>query len=584
MKKISTAIALAAMLPAIAGAQSLNKEITVERDIVPQQREASRMTFTPRVTLRPVTLKRLSYSETGVTANVPASISTLDPAAYGDSIYMTPYRGYVAVGIGNMFNPDLSVGYRAVATERTRLNISAQYNGSNYRHTPEAAEGNIYLRRHTATGAIDLHQAVGRTSALDAGIDYTFGRFTVPFATWRALREPVADEYWQNVNRLNAGLNWSSTINDLYYNIGASFSRFAFGNSPVAEAEAYGISYNPDYTSRFDRADIRPMRESVIGVDAAIGARLGESSLAELGVDFSNVSNSHYTNRVDFSVIDKPLPGSVLSPLRRGDAVNHWLLRLTPRYRYTSGHATIDLGARIDLTHNAGKAFHIAPDVTIGFNPSSKFAVTVRAGGGEVQNTLSSIYDATPYFSPLFAYANSHIPLTLDANITIGPFRGAYVELFGGYARANDWLLPVGGMMNGCVTEDIRGWHAGAAIGFRYNSLLDFRTSFEAAPSAGDKGNRGYYLWRDLATKVVEASLTVRPIKPLGIDLGYQFRSGRFNSLGTVSDLSAGASWRFSQQLTAFLRGENLMNRSYMMLGGVAAQGIHGTVGAAYKF
>ena len=111
--------AAAAIIMPLAGmAQSLNKEITVERDIVPEQREATRIGFTPRITLRPVALKQLSYSENGVPAQVPASISVLAPAAYADSIYVSPYKGYAAIGFMPRYNAAQSLGYRIIETER----------------------------------------------------------------------------------------------------------------------------------------------------------------------------------------------------------------------------------------------------------------------------------------------------------------------------------------------------------------------------------------------------------------------------------------------------------------------------------
>lgn len=44
------------------GAQSLNKEITVERDIVPEYRDADRLRISPLVTLPQSVKQNLSYS------------------------------------------------------------------------------------------------------------------------------------------------------------------------------------------------------------------------------------------------------------------------------------------------------------------------------------------------------------------------------------------------------------------------------------------------------------------------------------------------------------------------------------------
>lgn len=585
-------LAAAAMMPLAGMAQSLNKEITVERDIVPEQREATRIGFTPRVTLRPVTLKQLSYSETGVTARVPASISVLDPAAYADSIYVSPYRGYAAVGFMPRFNAGLSLGYRIIDTERTRLGAWLQYDGKSYRQTysidlledqATGLEWHEDYKRNTATAAVDFRQLVGSRSAIDVDLDYTFARYNYLWAGgWN-----------QNIHRLNADALWSSGFNDLAYTVGARFSRFAYVNSV------------PDL-SDYPFLDIAkgagsPVRESNVDVNASLRADFDDNSLAALGVEFSSLS---YNHNASLSRTITDLSSSYYYPrpyrpvLEELPGFSTWLLRFTPRYRYVSGIATVDLGVKIDLTHNAGKAFHIAPDVTLGLNPSSQFAITLRAGGGEVQNTLGSLYDVNPYMASVYAYGNSHVPFTIDADITIGPFAGAYLNLFGGYAKANEWLMPAYQYLDRFIAEDVKGWHAGVAAGYKWRDAVEARVAFETASHSDSDPTSVYYLWRDRAKFAVDASVRVTPISPLDITLGYNLRSKRqfyyvstlsMDShvqlpLGSVSDLSAGASWRFNQQLSVFVKGENLLNHKYDLISLIPAQGLTGLAGVSYKF
>ena len=58
----------------------------------------------------------------------------------------------------------------------------------------------------------------------------------------------------------------------------------------------------------------------------------------------------------------------------------------------------------------------------------------------------------------------------------------------------------------------------------------------------------------------------------------------RMESLGIISNLKAGALYRITPQWSAFLRGENLLNRKTLLIGGMPGQGITGLVGATYKF
>ena len=55
---------LAAALTAVsASADDLNKEITVEKEIVPQEREASRLNRLPQLSLPPVQARKLKWTD-----------------------------------------------------------------------------------------------------------------------------------------------------------------------------------------------------------------------------------------------------------------------------------------------------------------------------------------------------------------------------------------------------------------------------------------------------------------------------------------------------------------------------------------
>ena len=195
-------------------------------------------------------------------------------------------------------------------------------------------------------------------------------------------------------------------------------------------------------------------------------------------------------------------------------------------------------------------------------------------------------------------YGRSHVPLTVDAGVNVGPFAGFGIGVFGGWARANDWLMPslTSIYFSPVATMqpvDVKGFHAGIRAVYDYRSLLHVEASAEFAPQSATSG---YYLWRDRAKSVVKASATVRPLERLELTLGYEFREGRACytlypvegaervGLGCVSDLSFGARYALTSALDIFARGDNLLGRRYSVLPGIASQGVHGLVGASFKF
>ena len=214
--------ALALAMPGVLKAQDLHKEITVEQEIIPAKRDASRIMVHPALTLPPLRESALSFSDRTVTTDVPNSISILDPVAWGDKLYASPYRGYVDLGAGGpLFNGDLSAGYRLVDNDRTRLSLWGQYDGSIYNHGRDPLDERLRFKNHTATAGIDLHRAVGERSVVNAGIDYTYATHTLLEGYKWAFQSPAS--------RINADIDFHSFTSGLGYYIGLKYRRFAFG-------------------------------------------------------------------------------------------------------------------------------------------------------------------------------------------------------------------------------------------------------------------------------------------------------------------------------------------------------------------
>lgn len=549
----------AALGMAAASAQSLKKEITVEHDIVPEKREATRLNIMPTLNLSPISATRLNYSERTLSSRIPGALTTLGPAAVDDGLYMSPYRGYASLGVFPLFNMDLSAGYKLVDTQATQLNGWLQYDGTAYKRD------DAYYRRNTATLGVNLRQAINATSQLSAGVGYTFGRYNLHDAM--AMRN-------QNVNQVDLNALFESKAGELDYNIGAAFDRFAYGNNP---------DWHQLQPGTFSKS------QSIFDISGGVSGTLSENTRLGADVEFSTSSLRQDLGAINASKSDQ-------------------LLSITPKLSLLGEKAVLDLGAKVDLTFNGDKAFHIAPAAKLTLIPAPVFNIYLKAGGGEERNTLASLYNSAPYVQPYNHTRFAHIPLTVDAGITIGSWRGFYADLYGGYAIANNWLMPAYMEHTSVVTfeaVDMKGWHVGAAVGYAYGELVDFKASIEGAPQ---KYDRGYYLWRDRAKNVIDLSVRVTPISELDITAGLELRTKRSTfkalpmadlsnpdvnfgtieyestDLGDISNLKLGATYRIDSQWSAFLKTENLLNKKYLLPGNIPAQGITGLIGVAYKF
>ena len=587
MKRISIISSIFALLgaaPAIG--QELHKDITVEQRVNPSHRDAARIGVLPTVSLPPVKTAELTYSNKVVTTNVPNTYTMLDPVSWGESLFTSQYRGYFDLGVGGpMMIGDVSAGYRIVDRGTTRMNLWGQYNGDVYKRSSAT------WHDHTAAIGVGLYQAVGQNARIDAGVDYTYGFHDMP-----AIEE---GRFSQSTSRINANLRLKGSNSGLDYSAALRYCHFGFYNPhfPWLKDSDFGPSspsmpvVNPYY-------GYEPVRQNELGV--SLGARLETSDVSHIGVDLSAdflATGKHYEATMPFTDMNTMPERSRTTGL----------VTATPYYELQNASATVRLGADVDFAFHSGKTIRVAPDVTLAWHGMHTLGFEVRAHGGSTLNSLASLYDITPYMNGSVAYRASHMPYAIDARMVFGPFFGTTVELFGGYAGANDYLMPVAGDIYpaGAVWQslDVKGYHYGVRFGYDNGKTFALKASYEGSPS---KYNKVWYEHRDRARHVVNAEMRIRPVSRLQLTVGYELRAGRacyaFGedetavaaandvylpqrvSLGTVSNLTFGAAYSATDNFTLFVRGENLLGRKAMYIGGRPMQDIHGMIGAALKF
>ncbi|MDE6369890.1 MAG: hypothetical protein K2K92_00190 [Duncaniella sp.] len=567
-------ILAAAMTCAVTSwSQDLHKDITVEQAITPTRRDAARMSVLPGISLPAVPRATLSYSSRVVPTNVPDAITTLAPVAWDENGGNVPMRGYFVAGIGGpLAAGDVSAGYRILDTDRTRLSLWGQYDGEVYRRRGPT------WHDHSATVQADLHQKAGTVSDIDAHVAYTYGFHDMPGMSSR--------RFSQSASRIDGDVAFSSSTQGLSYTAGVRGGYFSYGSQHTTAGDV------PDY--------LPAAKQAQAGLD--LTGRLEYSPVSYWGLDINADvvrTGTHLTTDALWSSLDN-------NAVTVDPSVTSALVRLTPYYEYSADNVSLRLGAEIDFAKNNGKAIHAAPEVTLSWHGMQIVGVEVKAHGGSRLNTLASLYDITPYTNGCIAYKASHVPQAYDARIALGPAFGASLELFGGWAKANDWLMPVMGHVGPASgmweALDVKGYHYGVRLAYDNGKTFGLSASYEGAPS-GQKN--AYYEWRDRARHVVKADLKVRPTSTLTLTASYELRAGRCEytysdisldllgmtyhpaeriSLGTVSDLTVGAAYACSRRLTVFARGENLLSRQNMYIGGRPMPGAHGLAGISIKF
>lgn len=576
-------ITLAAALLALGmSAQTLTKEIVIEREVDPTLPDAQRISNYPALLQPQAPTTRLPFVDITAAARVPGMLTMLEPADGQPAFTVSPYRGYASLGYFPAYNLGISAGYSIIAKPASSLNVWTQFDGYSYKDQHDET-----LKRNSVTLGADFSQLFGRSRRLDVSADFTYNAYNRPWEETDPNHSTLA---------FNVDAAWSARHNALAYYVTADFNHFGFSGKEK------GLTFH----------DIDAISQNIAKASAGTVYFITDKSSLAGHVDVNFVNTSHFNQLMNGAEVNGNAVGISVPQMMPGEGKTLGLITLAPAYRYTSGVFSTSLGIKAQIATNSGKTFHIAPDVKFNFRPVSAFAATLTLGGGEHINTLSELYDINPYMSVAQGHKFSEVPFTADLALTFGPFYGASVELFGGYAVANDWLMPDAACINGAsdiVTAvdrdiyatmfgavDLRAFHYGAKLAWKYNKHIEASVKYTGSPGSY---SHSYYLNRDRARHILEAKASVTPIDPLTVDASFELRAGRslYSSWGTLSgskplrydlrnanSLNIGATYRFTDMLSAFVRVENILGNRAYMYNMLQQQGIHGLIGAAIKF
>lgn len=538
-------------------AQDLTKEITVEKDIVPIEREASRIDMLPQLRLPAVAMKKLSWSDRAVSAPVTATISTLAPASYLASMDKPEYKGYVYAGYFPSLQADLSAGYRFVDDETTVAGAWLQYDGSQYK-ARNIADNKLDYRDHTAKIGFDARHRFESAGTLSGRVGYMFSSFNFPTLVDKGLS--------QNANNLGLGLAWNSLPGNFEYHASLDYGFFKFGK-PYA---GIGKSLSENYG------------EFLLGGSL----RIGESYKAGADVKAAFVNDSE----AEASGLQSTGANLSIAPYFTASGSNYNI-----RIGLTAGHA-----------FNRGSATYVAPDVKLEWMPASQFTFYVGADGGAWLNSAAALFAESHLINPSQCYVTTRKKIGVDGGFLIGPFAGASIKVWGSYGSFAHQLMPEVydtdfGDYEGVymAAYDFKSINYGIMFSYQYRDMASVYVSYEGAPQDYDEG---YVAWRDRAKSVLSAGVRVTPMSSLDISLDYSLRAGRavytrgesivgpfdggFQAvkLGKVNSLDLEASYRFNDRFNVWAKGENLLGSRWQENFLLPCKGLTGLVGIGYKF
>lgn len=559
MKSLTIILTLTAATAAqCVTAQNLAKDITIERQLNQTLRAATRLGATPSLLQPEVKVDPLKFSEIVLTAETGVNIDTLPAVAPAPAVTLSPYRGYASIGYFPAYNLGVSAGYRAIDKRNTSLGIWTQFDGVNYKLKGDDAPS---LGSNAITIGADLTTIINHAGRLDLSVDFTYDNLYGMYGLNNGIGNEKADHY--GVTMLNTDIHWSARNAMMAYYITGDYHLYSTSNTILP-----GVTQH-DYNARGGTAYFLTENTQLAG---------------SFGIDF--LSTNHYMLTTDQNmVINRSAPKTL------------GLINFDPAFRYKNDKFKLNLGLRLQFMSHMSKSVNLAPDIHLYVTPATWVSAFATLTGGKQFNTLAHISEWCRWINPAFAYEASNIPLDAMIGVTVGPFNGFSATVKGGYAMANEWLMPAiatdneGNIAdNGVILSpvDLRAFHAQAELAYRHSSLFEGKISYQIAPGSL---SHAYMINRDRAKGVLTIEAQSSPIDRLNVNASFTVRHGRSLYLGpTRFDISAynsldlGAQYRLTPSFTIFAQFENILNCRAPQTWMVDYQGIHGAIGAAIKF
>lgn len=587
----------AAAMPAAA---QLHEQISVEGKYVPDVIRIDRINTFPKALKLTLASEPIGYEQGGVAAAFNPSLLMMPATGWKADRYVSSSRGYLELGAGSWLNSTLSAGYRFIDNSTTLFGVRLQHNSTSL-WKPAISERTADVKQERYDESIGLYAShvVKDYGRLDAAIDYHAGYFNYYGFAGYAGSEAGSDKApTQTINDFAMRLDWRSLISPsatLSYHASARVRHFAYRALPLPQLPAAGATMP------------KGSRETEAALSG--GLRMPWESGSSIGLD-ANLRVVLLSGGND-TAEGMRLPGSGIT-LPKVD--NYGMLTLTPYYRFNKGLLDIRLGADVDLAFNAGpdgsrySFFHIAPDVKFALQ-TGQVGLYLNALGGSELNTLAYLHELDYYGVPAAISSRpSFTPLDAQVGVNMGPFSGFSAGIEARYSSTKN--VPLGGWYQSWLNSmtftpvglqpavaqgsellysfdpdgiNLHGASVAARLSYDHGETFSISAEGTLQPQDGEKGYFNGYD-RPKVTAAIKAS--VKPIEPLRISAGYDFRGKRaiytrsFAELGqggTLIDgdnttlhslplpditlLNIAASWSFSHDMSVWIQADNLLNR-----------------------
>lgn len=565
-------------------AQTVDQNLTVEREYKPTIQDAGKITSIPEIIELNIENKPAKYTDFNLPLSVGQNIYNLSPAELEREKRRISNGAFIRLGVGNYMNTVADFALPIINKPKTKLDLKLNHTGTfdsekTRSYTSTALMFDQYLK------SLDIYAGMG--------LSHEYFKF-----------------YGKSYDKNGLVIN----IDTLAQNFGASMyeeKNFVRVNRTANKMSLNEISNIPDN-------DVFWRYNAYVGIrslpNELKNKYLGEFEYKTFDSRIGLTENIFHT-KFDFNkLLEKNRVGihvNLQNMIYKSDlanaVINAWdsyaVFDINPYYSIERTNFDVRLGIKSSFSFMHGRPFNPSPDIHAEWKIAPKvISIYGGIGGAYNVNTLDLMFTENRYlfsdlrvkdtYTPVSAYFGFKLKpiynLLLDAYVNYQYIDNQYFFInkdFASVTAPNDSII---------YTNRFNAIYSRASlvkVGARVNYNIRNRLNVEL------KG--AYNGWKVFDTELAwnkpkyEADLTadLRLNRNLVLTTNVFFESERFAKFGNVSermspkiDVNIGASYSYLNWLTFYAKANNLLNKKYQNFYGYEVQGLNVLVGASVSF
>ncbi|MDR1403775.1 MAG: TonB-dependent receptor [Tannerellaceae bacterium] len=567
----------------IVAQESVNRELTVEREYAPSVQDANKVNTLPAIKEPVVSKQFINYATFARPIEPERELSILPSGNIMTDIAYNKRKGYLNFGIGTYLNINADAGYHILDTDKDQLNILFSHRStSGNRKYLQQGWDNIKTKaklNDNAGGIGFRHQFRQAALKLGAGYGYSsFNYYGLPGVGVNSFSSaaPVSpsDKY-----PLTNDMNQANQLIKVYTGIE---SKEDADIKCVLDLDYTNFSYKYGLSK-----DTEGITEHSMGGKLVLSQRMGGSQRIGIGGKF---------NYFNYSLPD----GIFLFE-------NYFEGTLNPYYIINGNNWNAKLGAKIMLITGDSSKFFVSPDLKADITIGNKTVLYLIADGDIRSNSAYQLSRENRYINPERGALPSRTWLDAIIGLKSGVAPGFWFNLFAGYKitdkdyffipALNYWGLP---NVSNTLSLNSKRFQGGLEMTYAYRELFEIMLKGTYYKWGMEKkGDRFYgyiptlkYEAYGRPTMEFNAGITTRPVDNFTLKLDYYLVAGRKTyvsgaeneQMKNIHELNFTGSYHLNDTFGAYLKLNNLFFQKYELRYGYPLQGFNAMVGINLNF